>query len=114
MQVDDISSIASCSLNEDGEAAEHPSTVNCSSRDPSSDAESSSFLPWSSKQKLVIKVEVHKQEVQAYKSTVQAMYSSGPLTWEQESLLTNLRLYLHISNDEHLLHLRHLLSTQPC
>lgn len=114
MQVDDISSIASCSLNEDGEAAEHPS-VNCSSRDHSSSAESSSFPPWSSKQKLVIKVEVHKQEVKAYKSTVQAMYASGPfITWEQESLLTNLRLSLHISNEEHLLHLKHLSSTQPC
>ncbi|XP_073004968.1 uncharacterized protein [Typha latifolia] len=53
---------------------------------------------------------VHQLELQAYQSTVQAFFASGPLTWEQESLLTNLRLSLNITNEEHLHQLRHLLS----
>ncbi|KAI3967398.1 hypothetical protein MKW92_005186 [Papaver armeniacum] len=48
----------------------------------------------------------------AYKSTVQALYASGPLSWEQESLLTNLRLSLNITNEDHLRLLRQLLSAQ--
>ncbi|XP_062188369.1 uncharacterized protein LOC133891653 [Phragmites australis] len=54
---------------------------------------------------------VHDLELQAYQLTVRAFYVSGPLTWEQESLLTNLRLSLNISNEEHLLQLRRLLSS---
>ncbi|CAL5091089.1 unnamed protein product [Urochloa decumbens] len=53
---------------------------------------------------------VHELELQAYQSTIRAFHAAGPLTWEQESLLTNLRLSLNISNEEHLLQLRHLLS----
>ncbi|KAI3911736.1 hypothetical protein MKX01_029497 [Papaver californicum] len=48
----------------------------------------------------------------AYKSTVQALYGSGPLSWEQESLLTNLHLSLNILNEEHLRQLGQLLSAQ--
>lgn len=54
---------------------------------------------------------IHELELHAYKTTMQALYASGPLSWEQESLLTNLRLSLHISNEEHLHQLRYLLST---
>lgn len=54
---------------------------------------------------------VHGLELEAYRSTMRALYASGPLTWEQEALLTNLRLSLNISNEEHLLQLRHLLSS---
>ncbi|WOL05038.1 hypothetical protein Cni_G13761 [Canna indica] len=54
---------------------------------------------------------VHSLELQAYQSTMQAFHAYGPLSWEQESLLTNLRLCLNISNEEHLLQLRHMLST---
>ncbi|XP_010279295.1 PREDICTED: uncharacterized protein LOC104613259 [Nelumbo nucifera] len=57
-----------------------------------------------------LEANIHRLELHAYKSTVQALYASGPLSWEQESLLTNLRLSLNISNEEHLLQLRHLLS----
>ncbi|EAZ02975.1 hypothetical protein OsI_25115 [Oryza sativa Indica Group] len=57
------------------------------------------------------KMDVHELELQAYQSTVRAFYALGPLTWEQESLLTNLRLSLNITNEEHLLQLRHLLSS---
>ncbi|XP_062212676.1 uncharacterized protein LOC133913520 [Phragmites australis] len=56
-------------------------------------------------------VDIHVLELAAYRSTMRALYASGPLTWEQESLLTNLRLSLNISNDEHLLQLRRLLSS---
>lgn len=54
---------------------------------------------------------VHGLELGAYRSTMLALYASGPLTWEQEALLTNLRLSLNISNEEHLLQLRRLLSS---
>jgi hypothetical protein len=54
---------------------------------------------------------VHGLELEAYRSTMRALYASGPLTWEQEALLTNLRLSLNISNEEHLLQLRRLLSS---
>ncbi|XP_074557984.1 uncharacterized protein LOC141813884 [Curcuma longa] len=53
---------------------------------------------------------IHMLELHAYRSTLQALYASGPLSWEQESLLTNLRLSLNITNEEHLLHLKQLLS----
>uniref|UniRef100_A0A0A9DHR2 ENT domain-containing protein n=1 Tax=Arundo donax TaxID=35708 RepID=A0A0A9DHR2_ARUDO len=56
-------------------------------------------------------VDVHGLELEAYRSTMRALYASGPLTWEQESLLTNLRLSLNISNEEHLLQLRRLLAS---
>ncbi|KAJ6796715.1 Uncharacterized protein M6B38_219900 [Iris pallida] len=55
---------------------------------------------------------IHELELHAYKTTMLALFASGPLSWEQESLLTNLRLSLHISNEEHLHQLRHLLSSR--
>ncbi|KAG8100486.1 hypothetical protein GUJ93_ZPchr0013g36040 [Zizania palustris] len=58
-----------------------------------------------------LEMNVHELELQAYQSTVRAFYASGALTWEQEALLTNLRLSLNITNEEHLLQLRHLLSS---
>ncbi|XP_010274252.1 PREDICTED: uncharacterized protein LOC104609591 [Nelumbo nucifera] len=65
-------------------------------------------LPFCVKEEL--EANIHKLELHAYKSTMQALYASGPLSWEQEYLLTNLRLSLHISNEEHLNQLRYLLS----
>lgn len=59
-----------------------------------------------------LKANVRELELHAYRRTLQALYASGPLSWEQESLLTNLRISLHISNEEHLLLLRQLLSAQ--
>ncbi|MQM06509.1 hypothetical protein Taro_039330 [Colocasia esculenta] len=53
---------------------------------------------------------IHKLELYAYRTTMEALYSHGSITWEQEELMTNLRLELHISNDEHLSELRHLSS----
>ncbi|XVF49278.1 hypothetical protein PTKIN_Ptkin03bG0255800 [Pterospermum kingtungense] len=54
--------------------------------------------------------EIHKIELHAYRRTMEALHASGPLSWEQEALVTNLRLSLHISNDEHLMELRNLIS----
>lgn len=54
---------------------------------------------------------IHRLELHAYHSTLVAMYASGPLSWEQEALMTNLRISLHISNDEHLKELRNLISS---
>ena len=54
--------------------------------------------------------EIHRQELDAYRSTLEAFYASGPLTWEKETMVTDLRLSLHISNDEHLFMLRNLIS----
>lgn len=55
---------------------------------------------------------VHTLELHAYKCTLVALYASGPLTWEQEALLTDLRIILHISNDEHLMELKNLISSK--
>ncbi|XP_076910151.1 uncharacterized protein LOC143567671 isoform X1 [Bidens hawaiensis] len=54
---------------------------------------------------------VHRLELHAYRSTLEALYASGPLSWEKEAVLTNLRINLHISNDEHLTELKHLISS---
>ncbi|XP_065848453.1 uncharacterized protein [Euphorbia lathyris] len=55
-------------------------------------------------------VRIHSLELHAYRCTLEALYASGPLNWEQEVMLTNLRMSLNISNDEHLLELRNLIS----
>ncbi|KAK0572062.1 hypothetical protein LWI29_025590 [Acer saccharum] len=54
--------------------------------------------------------EIHRLELHAYRCTMEALHASGPLSWEQEAMVTNLRLSLHISNDEHLLEIRNLIS----
>ncbi|CAN6441927.1 unnamed protein product [Victoria cruziana] len=80
------------------------------------DAESSCILghrnecSFRSKEEIVS--EIHKLELHAYRSTLEALHASGPLSWEQEALMTNLRLNLNISNDEHLLELRKLVSSK--
>jgi len=51
---------------------------------------------------------IHRLELHAYHSTLEAMYASGPLSWEQEELLTNLRISLNISNEEHLMEIKNL------
>lgn len=106
-------SIASCS-SIDFADSHHKSLENTSK---SSDAKSS-YPTLSGKKHMLstprynIDVNIHELELHAYESTVQALYASGPLSWEQESFLTNLRISLNISDDEHLFQLRHLLSSQ--
>lgn len=68
--------------------------------------EGNSVLPT----KKELAAEIHRLELQAYRCTIEALHASGPLSWEQEELVTNLRLSLHISNDEHLMELRNLIS----
>lgn len=53
---------------------------------------------------------IHSLELHAYRRTLKALYASGPLSWEKEGLLTNLRIMLYISNDEHLAELKTLIS----
>ncbi|XP_062229146.1 uncharacterized protein LOC133926973 isoform X1 [Phragmites australis] len=54
--------------------------------------------------------ETHLLELHAYRATMLALYTCGSISWEQEALLTNLRLTLNISTDEHLAELRNLVS----
>ncbi|KAL2236938.1 uncharacterized protein LOC105164835 [Sesamum indicum] len=72
-----------------------------------SERKSSSLPP-----KEEVAVSIRRLELRAYRRTLEALYASGPLSWEQEALLTNLRIMLHISNDEHLMELKHLISAK--
>lgn len=45
--------------------------------------------------------EEHKLELDAYHATMVALYANGSISWEQEAMLSNLRLLLNISIDEH-------------
>lgn len=56
------------------------------------------------------KEETHLLELHAYRATMLALYACGSISWEQEALLTNLRLTLNISTDEHLAELRSLVT----
>ncbi|MBA0569968.1 hypothetical protein Golob_003659 [Gossypium lobatum] len=50
----------------------------------------------------------HRSELHVYQQALEALYMSGPLTWEEEAKVTNLCCALNISNDEHLRELRKL------
>ncbi|XP_010472559.1 PREDICTED: uncharacterized protein LOC104752191 isoform X2 [Camelina sativa] len=49
-----------------------------------------------------------RPELYTYCRTLGKLFASGPLNWDQEASLTDLRLSLHISVDEHLMELRNL------
>ncbi|KAI7985090.1 hypothetical protein LOK49_LG14G01802 [Camellia lanceoleosa] len=51
----------------------------------------------------------HKLELCAYCNALKALFASGPLSWEDEMEVTDLRLSLHILDDEHLVELRNLI-----
>ncbi|XP_058182720.1 uncharacterized protein LOC131300755 [Rhododendron vialii] len=55
--------------------------------------------------------ETRRLELHAYRCTMEALHASGPLSWEQETMVTDLRISLNISNDEHLMELRNLISS---
>jgi hypothetical protein len=61
-----------------------------------------------------LKEETHLLELHAYRATMMVLYAYGSISWEQEALMTNLRLTLNISNDEHLSELRNLASSAVC
>uniref|UniRef100_A0A0E0JL28 ENT domain-containing protein n=1 Tax=Oryza punctata TaxID=4537 RepID=A0A0E0JL28_ORYPU len=46
--------------------------------------------------------QIHRLEVDAYAALMKVFHATGALTWEKEELLTQLRLHLHVSGDEHL------------
>ncbi|CAH8390100.1 unnamed protein product [Eruca vesicaria subsp. sativa] len=55
--------------------------------------------------------DIHRLELDAYRCSIERLHASGPIiTWEQETWITNLRLRLNISNEEHLLQIRNLIS----
>lgn len=56
--------------------------------------------------------EAHKLEVDAYQATMAALHANGSISWEQEALLSNLRLLLNISIDEQQYVLRSLGSSR--
>ncbi|URE19469.1 agenet domain containing protein [Musa troglodytarum] len=59
-----------------------------------------------------LQAEIHQLELNAYRSSLIALHASGPVSWEREALMTNLRLMLNISNDEHLMELRNLMHSE--
>lgn len=56
--------------------------------------------------------ETNKLALDAYYHTMESLRALGYLTWEQEEMITDLRLKLNISNDQHLMELRKLVSAQ--
>lgn len=59
----------------------------------------------------VVAERTHRLELEVYLRTLQAMYAAGPLTQKKEEVLTNLRLLLNISIDEHLKGIKNLVSS---
>ncbi|KAI9117431.1 hypothetical protein K1719_011597 [Acacia pycnantha] len=55
--------------------------------------------------------EIHRSELHAYRCIIDNLHASGPLSWEQEAFIANVRRSLHISNDEHLAEIKSLIST---
>ncbi|XP_051129584.1 uncharacterized protein LOC127250371 isoform X2 [Andrographis paniculata] len=111
------SSVGSCSLNNEPLKNSSGHFIPGSFKESEtlcSDAESSScpgFESSSHPSKEDVAISIHRLELHAYRSTMEALYASGSLSWDQEELLTDLRIMLHISNDEHLKELKHLIST---
>lgn len=110
------SSVGSCSIgdyNLEGDSYHVSKDLKCET----SDGESAHYFRCeegnhsvTSKEEMA--AEIHRLELHAYRCTVEALHASGPLGWEVEGLLTNLRLSLHISSDEHLMEIRNLISSK--
>ncbi|KAJ3686628.1 hypothetical protein LUZ61_015792 [Rhynchospora tenuis] len=91
-----VSSTGSCSTS--GSIYQHPVSGYCE------DDAVSSFVPVKVAGVTSFKstgTEAHKLELDAYHSTMVALYANGSISWEQEAILSNLRLLLNISFDEH-------------
>nr|GEY40993.1 hypothetical protein [Tanacetum cinerariifolium] len=99
-----VSSSASCSIN-----SYKPYDTYCRSVHES-DAESSCQSEYHEDTETLAD-EIHRQELKAFRSTIEALHASSPLTWEKETMLTDLRLSIHISNDEYLIILKNLNSS---
>jgi hypothetical protein len=112
---DDDCSVGSCSIvsRNPTNFSTHFVPVSCENRDNlfcdyDYDEEESCSVP---REEVNIQ-SIHNLELHAYRCTLVALYASGPLSWEKEALLTNLRISLNISNDEHLMELRNLISAR--
>ncbi|EOA21971.1 hypothetical protein CARUB_v10002476mg [Capsella rubella] len=107
------SSVGSCSMDTDGLSAVSFSPIETGN---TSDTESSSCGYRSMKIKKLERksseaADVHRLELDAYRCSIERLHASGPIiTWEQETWITNLRLRLNISNEEHLMQIRNLIS----
>ncbi|KAG7540661.1 ENT domain [Arabidopsis thaliana x Arabidopsis arenosa] len=106
----DACSVGSCSATSYDESNMPPCMLDGSSQQAdscSSDAESSCGLGEEPRRKHSSAGDGARRscrsELYSYRSTLGELFSSGPLSWEQEASLTDLRLSLNISDDEHLM-----------
>lgn len=116
---DTCSVVASCSVNSNNMNELCGNVLAGPSQDAGTDccSDAESFCGWRDDEEekcdfplLEEAPKIHRLELRAYRSTMMAIHASGPLSWEKEALLTNLRIALHISNDEHLMEVRNLIS----
>uniref|UniRef100_A0A1J3IGR9 ENT domain-containing protein n=1 Tax=Noccaea caerulescens TaxID=107243 RepID=A0A1J3IGR9_NOCCA len=109
------SSVGSCSMIMDGLSSDSFSPTETGN---SSDTESSScgygrikIKKFRVPRKGSEAADVHKVELDEYRCSIERLHASGPIiTWEQETWITDLRLRLNISNEEHLMQIKHLIS----
>lgn len=113
----DACSVGSCSATSYDESNMPPSMLDGSSQQAdscSSGAESSCGLGEEARRKHSLAgdgaTRSCRSELYTYRSTLGELFASGPLSWEQEASLTDLRLSLNISDDEHLMEVRSLIS----
>ncbi|KAL1210342.1 DUF724 domain-containing protein 3 [Cardamine amara subsp. amara] len=105
----DACSVGSCSATSYDESNMAPRMLDGSSQQAdscSSDAESSCGVEEEARRKHSLAGDGARRscrsELYTYRSTLGDLFASGPLSWEQEASLTDLRLSLNISDDEHL------------
>lgn len=99
------SSVGSCSFScGGGKAPCCPETAALSS-----DADSCSAGEYNKMFNLSPKeAEHYRLKLHEYRKLLKVFHSSGFISWENEGLLTDLRMSLHISDDDHLMELRRL------
>ncbi|XP_047081205.1 uncharacterized protein LOC124691967 isoform X1 [Lolium rigidum] len=112
------SSVGSCSPYGSPYRPAHPQEYDsediCSRNDDNDDEASTSGRESPLPMEGGLKEETHLLELHAYRATMMALYAYGSISWEQEALMTNLRLTLNISTDEHLSELRNLAFSSVC
>ncbi|KAJ0251890.1 ENT domain-containing protein [Hirschfeldia incana] len=106
----DACSVGSCSAASDDESNIPPCMLDGSDQQAdscSSEAESFCVIGEDVRRKRSLAGEGVRRscrsELYTYRSTLGDLFASGPLSWEQETSLTDLRLSLNISDDEHLM-----------
>ncbi|KAM7259795.1 hypothetical protein ACFE04_015536 [Oxalis oulophora] len=76
----------------------------------SDDAESSSGGRYEEESKLGVIGQSSK--LHAYRAVLEALYASGPMSWDEQEKMMDLRNALNISDDEHLKEIRNLISAK--